>query len=247
MNRSASDRFLSGHLSRSLRFFDEVSRKTELLRGAPIVMTNNIIVNLALSLALISGAYATGSAQSPADQVDARADSSVVARQLGSRDALVRQRAAEALARLAAVDQKKLIEGYQLQEKDKRVRLALDWALYRIGKSEALFRIVRELDSSRHDQAVAYLMELDGPALLYPFLIREDNQPKTTVGLLEALAQMGDAASLDLVKPFRDSFYPGVAEAAELATEKIARRLAQTEVRTPTRPRTVDKTDQSSP
>lgn len=215
--------------------------------GHQFVMTNNVIVHSALSLALISGAYATASAQSPADPVDARADSSVVARQLGSRDPLVRQRAAEALARLAAVDQKKLIEGYQLQEKDKKVRLALDWALYRIGKSEALFRIVREVDSSRHDQAVSYLMQLDGPALLYPFLKQEDNQPKTTVGLLEALAQMGDSESLEMVRPFRDSFYPGVAEAAEIATEKIERRLAQTEIRTPTRPRTVDKTDQSSP
>jgi HEAT repeat protein len=210
-------------------------------------MTNNVIVHSALSLVLIAGAYATAPAQAPEAQVDARADSSAFARQLGSWDPLVRQRAAEALARLAAVDQKKLIEGYQLQEKDKRVRLALDWALYRIGKSEALFRIVRELDSSRHDQAVSYLMQLDGPALLYSFLKQEDNQPKTTVGLLEALARIGDSESLEMVKPFRNSFYPGVAEAAELATEKIERRVAQTEVRTPTRPRTVDKTDQTSP
>ena len=210
-------------------------------------MTNNLIVRSALSLVLIAGAYATTPAQAPEAQVDARADSSAFARQLGSRDPLVRQRAAEALARLAAVDQKKLIEGYQLQEKDKRVRLALDWALYRIGKSEALFRIVRELDSSRHEQAVSYLMQLDGPALLYSFLKQEDNQPKTTVGLLEALARIGDSESLEMVKPFRNSFYPGVAEAAELASEKIERRVAQTEVRTPTRPRTVDKADQTSP
>lgn len=210
-------------------------------------MTNNVIVHSALSLVLIAGWYATAPAQAPEAQVDARADSSAFARQLGSRDPLVRQRAAEALARLAAVDQKKLIEGYQLQEKDKRVRLALDWALYRIGKSEALFRIVRELDSSRREQAVSYLMQLDGPALLYSFLKQEDNQPKTTVGLLEALARIGDSESLEMVKPFRNSFYPGVAEAAELATEKIERRVAQTEVRTPTRPRTVDKTDQTSP
>ena len=171
-------------------------------------MTNNLIVRSALSLVLIAGAYATTPAQAPEAQVDARADSAAFARQLGSRDPLLRQRAAEALARLAAVDQKKLIEGYQLQEKDKRVRLALDWALYRIGKSEALFRIVRELDSSRHEQAVSYLMELDGPALLYAFLKQEDNQPKTTVGLLEALARIGDSESLEMVKPFRNSFYP---------------------------------------
>ena len=64
---------------------------------------------------------------------------------------------------------------------------------------------------------------------------------------MAALARIGDSESLEMVKPFRNSFYPGVAEAAELASEKIERRVAQTEVRTPTRPRTVDKADQTSP
>ena len=44
---------------------------------------------------------------------------------------------------LAATDQRKVVEGYQLQEKNKEVRLALDWALYRMGRAEALYRIVR--------------------------------------------------------------------------------------------------------
>ena len=55
---------------------------------------------------------------------------------------------------IAASDQRKLVEGYQLQEKNKEVRLALDWALYRMGRSEMLYRIVDELDSGRQDQAI---------------------------------------------------------------------------------------------
>jgi hypothetical protein len=75
----------------------------------------------------------------------------------------------------------------KLQEKNK-VRLALDWALHRMGKAGTLFRIVRELNSSRHDQAVSYLKQLDSPSLLYPFLKQNSNSAKVTVGLLKALA-----------------------------------------------------------
>ena len=210
-------------------------------------MTNRVTLRSVQVVILIGIACMNTLAQASAEQADARTDSAVLARQLGSADPLLRQRAAEALARLVSLEQKKVVEGYQLQEKDRKVRLALDWALYRMGKSEALFRIVKELDSSRHHQAVSYLGQLESPNPLYVFLKQENNQPKITVGLLEALAVVGDSESLELVKPFRDSFYPGVAEAAEFAAEKIEKRLAQTEVPTPTRPRAVSKTDQTSP
>src|SRR5688572_20514618 len=87
--------------------------------------------------------------QQPIDGVDARSNAAEFAKQLGSTDPMVRQRSAEALARLAATDQRKLVQGYQLQEKNKEVRLALDWALYRMGESGALYRIVNSLDSGR--------------------------------------------------------------------------------------------------
>ena len=205
---------------------------------------------LALSLFLLLGAPLITFGQSgtlPQNGVDSRADSAEFARQLGHVDPLVRQRSAEALARLAAVDQKKVVEGYQLQEKKKNVRLALDWALYRMGKSETLFRIVRELDSSRHEQAVGYLKQLDSASLLYPFLKQVQSHAKITVGLLEALAQLGDSETLELIKPLRDSFTTGVAEAAEVAIDQIEARVGQTETASPSRPRTVGKTDQKSP
>ena len=105
-------------------------------------------------------------AQQPIDGVDARSNPAEFAKELGSSDAHVRQRSAEALARLAATDQRKLVEGYQFQEKNKEVRLALDWALYRMGRSEALYRIVNELDSGRQEQVIGYLSELESPDVL---------------------------------------------------------------------------------
>src|SRR5689334_24113908 len=109
------------------------------------------------------------------DGVDARSNPAEFAKQLSSPDANVRRRSAEALARLAATDQRKLVEGYQLEEKNKEVRLALDWALYRMGRSEALYRVVHDLDSGRQDQAIGYLAELESPADLYPFLKKTNN------------------------------------------------------------------------
>lgn len=178
----------------------------------------------------------------PLDGVDARSNPAEFAKQLSSADPNVRRRSAEALARLAATDQRKLVEGYQLQEKNKEVRLALDWALYRMGRSEALYRIVGELDSGRQDQAIGYLAELESPDLLYPFLKKENNPPRVNAGLLKALARTGDAQTLDLIKPFRESHQPYVAEAAEIAHDEIEKRLGEPAAgETRVRPRTVEK------
>jgi hypothetical protein len=180
--------------------------------------------------------------QQPIDGVDARSNPAEFAKQLGSTDPHVRQRSAEALARLAATDQRKLVEGYQLQEKNKEVHLALDWALYRMGRSEALYRIVDELDSGRQEQAIGYLAELESPDVLYPFLKRAKNAPRITAGLLKALARTGDAQTLELIKPFRESHQPYVAEAAEIASDEIEKRLSEPATSTTrARPRSVEK------
>jgi HEAT repeat protein len=179
--------------------------------------------------------------QVPVDGVDARSDPAEFAKQLNSPDAHVRQQSAEALARLAATDQRKLVEGYRFQEKNKDVRLALDWALYRMGRAEALYRIVDELDSGRQEQAVRYLSELESPDVLYPFLKRTNNTPRVNAGLLKALASTGDAQTLDLIKPFLESHQPYVAEAAEVAHDEIEKRLASSAPEVRARPRTVEK------
>jgi HEAT repeat protein len=180
-------------------------------------------------------------AQMTVDGVDPRTDTKELARQLASPDANVRQRSAEALAKLASKDQEKLVEGYQLQEKNKQVRLALDWALYRMGHEDALFRVVKDLDSGRQAQAIGYLSDLESPDMLYPFLKKANNPPRVNAGLLKALAKTGNAESLEVVKPFRESVQEYVAEAAEQAYDEIEKRLGSDTQSTRSRPRTVDK------
>ena len=199
-------------------------------------------LSVAAILLLVSFNVLQAQQQVPIDGVDARSNSAEFAKQLGSTDPHVRQRSAEALAKLAATDQVKLVEGYQLQEKNKEVRLALEWALYRMGKAEALYRVVDDLDSGRQEQAIGYLSDLESPDLLYPFLKRTSNTPRLNAGLLKTLARIGDAQSLDLIKPFRESPQPYVAEAAEIAHDEIEKRLAEpSAASTRARPRTVEK------
>ena len=201
-------------------------------------MMKNLIVASVLCVLSVVGSV---QAQTSIEGVDARSNPADFTKQLGSADANVRRRSAEALARLVATDQRKLVEGYQLQEGNKEVRLALDWALYRMGRSESLFRIVDELDSGRQEQAIGYLSELESPDVLYPFLKRTTNAPRINAGLLKALARIGDAQTLELIKPFRDSHQPYVAEAAEIAHDEIEKRLNEPASTTRTRARSVEK------
>ena len=155
----------------------------------------------------------------------ARGNPEVAARQLTNRDDLVRQRAAEEIARLAPADKRRLVEGYRLQEKNERVRLALDWALYRLGKREALYPVVRALGTSRANQSEAYLAEIGDPAPLYPFLERASGP--VLVKLLESLARTGDAATLEQLKPHFMAGDHKVVDAARFAEREINRRLGK--------------------
>jgi HEAT repeat protein len=197
-----------------------------------------------VGLILCSSAFTT--LADPASQDDAadHNESGQYAKQLASVDPITRQTAAEALARLVALDQKKLVEGYVLQEKDKRVRLALNWALYRMGKSSVLFQIVRDLDSSRHDQAAGYLSQLESSEPLYLFLHQDNTRPKVTAGVIEVMGRIGDTEALQQIRPFLDSYDPKISEAAQSATSMIQHRLGEGQPATKTRPRTTGKTDQ---
>jgi HEAT repeat protein len=199
-------------------------------------------LTIILAIVFISSVATAASAQTqtPIDGIDARTNTAELAKQLSEADPNVRQRSAEALARLAAADQTKLVEGYYLQEKNKEVRLAMDWALYRFGKSQSLFRIVHDLDSGRQEQAIGYLSQLESPDVLYPFLKKSNNAPRVNVGLLKALALIGNAQTVDVIKPYLESVQPYVAEAAENATDEINKRMGEGESgSTRTRPRVV--------
>lgn len=165
-----------------------------------------------------------------------------VAKQLSSRDPLVRRRAAEDLARLAAADQFNLVEGYRLEEKNKGVRLALDWAVYRMGKSEALFSIVQALDGSHSSQAMTYISQLETPQPLYLFVNRVTGKAQRQ--LIKALGNAGDEKTLEYIRPFETSTDPQLAEVARSADREITLRFESPPPAGVTRQRRTGQKDQ---
>jgi hypothetical protein len=116
------------------------------------------------------------------------------------------------------------------------VKLALDWALYRMGKNETLFQLVGALDEkSRAEQSVAYLKQLEGPDPLYVFLGRVNGH--TQIRLLEVLAAVGDRGTLEKIQPYTQSLDPLIADAAKFAEREITIRVEETPAAEPKRQR----------
>jgi HEAT repeat protein len=196
---------------------------------------------LAALLSAVVGGVAAAAAPPRARQDAAaalRPDSATIARKLSDRSPFVRRQAAEELARLAAVEHLRLVEGYRVQEKDARARAALDWALYRMGRGERLFPLVAALDSKKlSEQVVGYLKQLETPEPLYVFLGRVNGN--TRIRLLEVLAGVGDEGTLEKIKPFTASLDPGISDAARFAEREITIRLGERPVVEPKRERRV--------
>ena len=198
-------------------------------------MKSKFVLTVAL-LSLLAAPSLASAQDDPASPLTI--DSSAVARKLSSRNVFERRAAAEELARLASVEHRRLVEGYRAQEKDERVKLALDWALYRMGKNESLFPLVRALDEKKQaEQVVGYLKQLEGPAPLYVFLTRVNGN--TQIRLLEVLAAVGDRDTLEKIQPFTESLDSGIADAAKFAEREINIRLEETPAAEPKRQRKV--------
>jgi len=173
---------------------------------------------LFLSISVLS--QSQNESQKPYDQDAIAGEAS---KDLANRDPLVRQEGAEILAKLADPNQLTLTEGYVLQEKNARVRLALNWALYRMGKNEMLYPIVKDLDTERQVQAVVYLSQLESAEPLYKFIDR--SRPQAQEALFEVFARIGDDQTLTLVSRYVDASIPEVAKAAKHARDQITLRL----------------------
>ena len=208
-------------------------------------MHGKTVLTLAL-LSLLAGETTLSARAQDETSGPAAIASATVARKLSSRYPLERIAAAEELARLAAVEHRRLAEGYRAQEKDSRVRLALDWALYRMGKNESLFPLVRALGEKKHaGQTVAYLKQIESPEPLYVFLDRVNGN--TRIRLLEVLAAVGDRGTLERIRPFTRSLDPGIADAAKFAERELTIRLEETPAAEPKRKRKVGGEDEERP
>lgn len=202
-------------------------------------MSSKRLLTLTLLSLFAACALSRAGARAQDESANPRAfDSAAVARKLSSRNPVERREAAEALAGAAAAEHRRLVEGYRAQERDARARVALDWALYRMGKNEALFGVVSALDSKKTaGQAVSYLKQIEAPDPLYLFLGRVNGNVQ--IRLLEVLASVGDRNTLERIEPYTRSLDPGIADAAKFAEREINIRLEERPAVEPKRQRKV--------
>ncbi len=107
-----------------------------------------------------------------------------------------------------------------LREKDEEVKLAMSFALYRLGRDEHLLELAQG-----GDQGSSYLLELDSSEIpkLYPYARSEKDAVKVRV--LNVIGLRGDRTALPVVEEFMGHKNADVVSAANLAVRRLRGRF----------------------
>jgi HEAT repeat protein len=131
--------------------------------------------------------------------------------------------AAEGLASIGDSGDITEVSRQYLREESSKVKLALTYALYQLGREEYLIELV---DNLARDQAYYYLLKMgegDVPKL-YPYLKKSDHSIR--VRLLEIVGLRGDPSAVPIILEIAESPNPELASAANLALRRIEGRSA---------------------
>lgn len=131
--------------------------------------------------------------------------------------------AAEGLGRIGDASYITEVGRQYLREKSGKVKLALNYALYQLGREEHLIELVGNLN---RDQVYYYLLEMDAGEVpkLYPYL-RESDHP-IRMRLLEIVGLRGDPSAVPIIQEMAGSPNAELASAANLALRRIEGRSA---------------------
>ncbi len=129
-----------------------------------------------------------------------------------------RRYGAEGLGRMADSSVTMDVAKKYLREDSDSVRLAMGFALFRMGREEHLVELVDKLED---DQAYHYLLELEPAEVskLYPYLGSEKSSIQTR--LLDVIGMRGDMSALSIVQPMVESRDADVVSAANLAIRRL--------------------------
>jgi len=107
-----------------------------------------------------------------------------------------------------------------LREKDEEAKLAMSFALYRLGRDEHLLELAQG-----GDQGTSYLLELESSEVpkLYPYLRSEKDSVK--VRILNVVGLRGDGTALPVVEEFMGHKNADVVSAANLAVRRLRGRF----------------------
>ena len=154
---------------------------------------------------------------------DERAEQTFV-ENMTDHDADRRQYAFEGLARIADPRYLDQISRLVLTEKNGDVKLAEQWALYRMGSRPNIQYIVRKLDTDQEQQARAYLMEANDPADLYPYIRSSNDEVRRKV--IDILGRIGDGETVKELKPVAETSGKDTSNTATVAIKRIEWRLS---------------------
>ena len=171
---------------------------------------------------------------------DERAEQTFV-ENMTDNDADRRQYAFEGLARIADPRYSDQISRLVLTEKNGDVKLAEQWALYRMGSRPNIQYIVRKLDTDQEQQARTYLLEANDPADLYPYIHSSNNDVRRKV--IDILGRIGDGETVKELQPVAETSGKDTSNTATVAIKRIEWRMSgrpranDTVLRRETRPR----------
>jgi len=131
-----------------------------------------------------------------------------------------RRLGAEGLGRTGEKASLSLVATQYLREEDPEAKLAMSFALYRLGREEHLLEVTQG-----GDQGLEYLLEMDAAEMpkLYPYLESEKDSVKARI--LTALGQRADRSALSVVERYMRNANGDVASAANLAVRRLRGRF----------------------
>jgi HEAT repeat protein len=154
---------------------------------------------------------------------DERAEQ-VFVENMTDRDADRRQYAFEGLARIADSRYLDQTSRLVLTEGNTEVKMAQQWALYKMGSRPNIQFIVRKLDTDQAQQARDYLLEAKDPADLIPY-IRSSN-PTVSRRVIEILGRIGDRETIRELEPVARTSGAETSDTATVAIKRIEWRLS---------------------
>lgn len=143
---------------------------------------------------------------------------------LGDKDPDRRRYAVEGLARIGDPRYADQMSRLLLTEKEREVKLALHFALYKMGSNANTQFIVRKLYTDQAEQARAYLLEANDPADLYPHIQSSNKTVRREV--IAVLGRIGNRETIKELEPVARTSGTETANTATLAIKQIEWRIA---------------------
>jgi HEAT repeat protein len=143
---------------------------------------------------------------------------------VGDKDPERRRYAVEGLARIGDPRYMDQFSRLVLTEEDADTKLALHWAIYKLGSRPDIQYVVRKLDTGQAEQAREYLLEVNSPDDLLPYIKASNKKVRREV--IDILGQIGDRETINDLEPIAQSSGAETADAATLAIKRIEWRIS---------------------